>query len=56
MILVSFGFGQERFYGPIVQGERDQDPDRNGVAVIVEVDGVNGFGDNGPFRMEREAS
>ena len=46
----------DEVYAAIVQGERDQDPDRNGVAVTVDVDSVNGFGDNGPFRMEREAS
>ena len=46
----------DEVYAAIVQGERDQDPDRNGVAVTVDVDSVNGFGDNGPFRMECEAS
>jgi len=46
----------DEVYAAIIQGERDQDTDRNGIAVIVDVDSVNGFDADGPFRMEREAS
>jgi hypothetical protein len=44
----------DRVYAAIIEGERDKDPDRRGVAVIIDVDSVSGFGDDGPFRMERE--
>jgi hypothetical protein len=33
--------------------EQQQDPDQGGVAVIIEVDSVNGFGAGGPFQMAR---
>ena len=46
----------EAVYAAIIEGERAQDPDRKGVAVIVDVDSVNGFGESGPFRMERETA
>jgi hypothetical protein len=45
----------DEVYSAINEGERQQDPDRKGVAVIIDVDSVNGLGDDGPFRMEREA-
>jgi hypothetical protein len=35
------------------QGERDQDPERAGVAVVIEIDRVQGFGQDGPFLQER---
>jgi hypothetical protein len=46
----------DEVYSAIIEGERQQDPDRRGVAVIIDVDSVNGFGEDGPFRMERETS
>jgi hypothetical protein len=42
-------------YANMIDGEKAQDPERKGVAVIIDVDSVNGFGADGPFRMEREA-
>jgi hypothetical protein len=38
-------------YEMIPQGERDQDPERKGVAVIVDVERVTGFGADGPFEL-----
>jgi hypothetical protein len=38
-------------YAAMIEGERKQDPDRNGVAVIVDVESVRGFGSDGPFSM-----
>ena len=35
----------------MIDGERQQDPDRKGVAVIVDVESVHGFGADGPFRL-----
>jgi hypothetical protein len=46
----------DEVYSAIIEGEPQQDPDRKGVAVIIDVDSVNGFGEDGPFRMERETS
>ena len=40
-------------YGSMVDPERGQDPERKGVAVIVDVDSVNGFGAHGPLDMQR---
>jgi hypothetical protein len=37
------------------QQERDFDPDRKGVAVVIDVDRVDGWGADGPFTMERDA-
>ncbi len=45
----------ERVYAAAPQGEREQDPDRAGVAVVIEVDRVQGFGQEGPFLQERAA-
>ena len=42
----------DEVYSAIIEGERQQDPERKGVAVIIDVDSVNGFGDDGAFRME----
>ncbi len=33
--------------------ERDRDPDRKGVAVVIDLDEVTGFGPSGPVRMTR---
>ncbi len=43
----------DEVYAAAPQGERDQDPDRNGVAVVIEIDRVQGFGQDGPFLQER---
>jgi hypothetical protein len=40
-------------FAHIIDGEKAQDPERKGVAVIVDVDSVSGFGPDGPFQMER---
>ena len=40
-------------YGAIVEPERQQDPDRNGVAVIIDVDSVAGATANGFFQQAR---
>jgi hypothetical protein len=45
----------DEVYEGMIEGEQRQDPERNGVAVVIDVDSVNGFGADGPFRMEREA-
>ncbi len=34
--------------------ERKQDPERKGVAVLIELDSVHGVSSTGPFRMKRE--
>jgi hypothetical protein len=44
----------DEVYEAMIEGEQRQDPERNGVAVVIDVDSVNGFGADGPFRMERE--
>jgi hypothetical protein len=43
----------EAVYDAMSEGERTQDPDRNGVAVVIDVVSVNGFGTEGAFLMER---
>ena len=43
----------ETVYAGMIEGERNQDPQRHGVAVIIDVDSVRGFGANGPFQMAR---
>ena len=40
--------GSAQVYGP----ERQQDPDRGGVAVIIDVERVQGFRADGPFQQE----
>lgn len=40
-------------YGAMIQGERDADPDRNGVAVVIDVNTVFGGGADGPIEMVR---
>jgi hypothetical protein len=44
---------KDAVYKAMVEPERNQDPERNGVAVIVDVDSVDGFASDGAFRMER---
>ena len=38
-------------YAAIIEGERGQDPDRKGVAVIIDVVSVRGFGADGFFQL-----
>jgi pyridoxamine 5'-phosphate oxidase-like protein len=38
----------------IPQQERDRDADRKGVAVVIDIDRVDGWGAGGPFTLERE--
>lgn len=38
-------------YAAMVQGERDRDPNRNGVAVVIDVQSVRGAGADGPFEL-----
>jgi hypothetical protein len=40
-------------YAGMIEGERQQDPRRAGVAVIIDVERVEGFGADGPFVQER---
>ncbi len=43
----------DEVYGAIVEPERQQDPDRNGVALIIDVDSVAGATANGFFQQAR---
>jgi hypothetical protein len=38
-------------YAAMIQGERDQDADRNGVAILIDVESVQGFGAGGGFQQ-----
>jgi hypothetical protein len=44
----------DEVYNAIVEPERQQDPERQGVAVVVEVDSVNGAGADGFFQQARK--
>jgi hypothetical protein len=44
----------QEVYDAIVEPERQQDPDRNGVAVVVDVDSVTGAGKDGFFQQARD--
>jgi hypothetical protein len=41
----------QEVYDAIVEPERQQDPERQGVAVLVDVDSVSGAGENGYFQQ-----
>jgi hypothetical protein len=43
----------DEVWAAIIEGERRQDPDRNGVAVVIEVDTVTGAGAGGYFQQTR---
>jgi hypothetical protein len=43
-------------YEAMVAPERDQDPERRGVAVIVDVESVSGFAGGAMFQMERTSA
>lgn len=40
-------------WAAIPQGEKDQDPERKGGAVIIDLDSISGLGPDGFFTMER---
>lgn len=42
-------------YGAMIEGEQQQDPDRAGVAVVIDVEQVQGMGADGFFVQERAA-
>jgi hypothetical protein len=41
-------------YEAIVEPERAQDPEKKGIAVVIEVDAVRGFGASGYFEQRRD--
>jgi hypothetical protein len=41
-------------YDHMIEGEQKQDPDRHGVAVIIDVESVRGFADGAPLQMSAE--
>jgi pyridoxamine 5'-phosphate oxidase-like protein len=43
----------QEVYDAIVEPERQQDPERKGVAVVIDVDSVAGAGENGFFQQAR---
>jgi hypothetical protein len=43
----------DQVWEAMIEGERQQDPDRNGVAVVIEVDSVTGAGAGGFFQQAR---
>jgi hypothetical protein len=43
----------DEVWAAIIDGERQQDPERNGVAVLIEVDSVTGAGAGGFFQQTR---
>jgi hypothetical protein len=40
-------------YANSPKGERDRDPEKKGIALIIELDEVFGFGPSGPVRLSR---
>ena len=44
----------DQVWESIIEGERNQDPERNGVAVVIDVDTVSGAGANGFFEQARD--
>jgi hypothetical protein len=41
----------DEVYAAIIEGEQKQDPERKGIAVIIDVESVRGFGANGGFQL-----
>lgn len=41
----------DEVYAKMIEGEQGQDPDRKGVAVVVDVESAFGFGADGPFQL-----
>jgi hypothetical protein len=46
----------DEVYGSIIEGEQKQDPDRAGVAVLIDVDSLTGMGADGVFQQSREVA
>jgi hypothetical protein len=44
----------QEVYEAIVEPERQQDPERQGVAVVIDVDSVTGAGESGFFQQARD--
>jgi hypothetical protein len=44
----------DEVWAAIIEGERRQDPERNGVAVLIDVDTVTGAGSGGYFQQARD--
>ena len=44
----------QEVYEAIIEPERQQDPERQGVAVVIDVDSVAGAGENGFFQQARD--
>ncbi len=44
----------QEVYEAIIEPERQQDPERKGVAVLIDVDSVAGAGENGFFQQARD--
>ncbi len=44
----------QEVYDAIVEPERQQDPERQGVAVVIDVQSVTGAGENGFFQQARD--
>jgi hypothetical protein len=44
----------ETVYTSMVPGEQERDPDRKGVAVLIDVDSVIGAGNDGQFQQSRD--
>ena len=42
-------------YGAMIEGERGQDPERGGVAVVIDVQSAQGFGADGGFEQSADA-
>ncbi len=45
----------DEVYAQMAEMERERDPERKGVAVVVDVDRVDGFGADGGFQLLRDA-
>jgi hypothetical protein len=43
----------DQVWAAMIEGEREQDPERKGVAIVIEVDGVAGAGADGFFQQSR---
>ncbi len=44
----------DEVWAGMIEGERNQDPERHGVAVVIEVDSVAGAGADGFFHQARD--
>lgn len=45
----------DEVYGSMIEGEQKQDPERAGVAVLLDVDTVSGVGSGGPIQQAAES-